>query len=92
VTRCNLCGIPLADSGTTGYCSERCLNWQFFGVPALKRDDFIAEIRRNQQRQTAPDGWTPPPAHPEFDKRFREEVTEALALLKDTCDKIRAHA
>jgi len=92
MTRCKLCGMPLDDAGATGYCSERCLHWSFFGVPALEEQPFLDEIRRNQGLRAAPDGWTPPPAYPEFDKRFREEVTEALALLKDTCDKIRAHA
>jgi len=80
----------MASSGVTGYCSERCLNWEFFGVPALKRDDFIAEIRRNQERQTAPKGWTPPPAYPGFGERFRKEVTEGIALVLKTRQDIEA--
>lgn len=90
--RCKLCGMPLDDPGVTGYCSERCLHWDFFGVPALKEKPFLKEIRRNQGLRTAPDGWAPPPAYPAFGERFRQEVTEALALLKETCGEIRTHA
>lgn len=92
MTRCDLCGIPLADDGETGYCSERCLHWSFFGVPALKQPEFLREIRRNQSLDTVPDGWTPPPAYPEFGDRFRSEVTEALALIKRECDRLRDDA
>jgi hypothetical protein len=84
--------MPLQNEGATGYCSERCLHWDFFGVPALKRDGFLQEMRRNQALTKAPDGWTPPPACPDFDEQFRKEVTEALALLKQECDRLRAHA
>lgn len=76
--------------GTTGFCSERCLQWSFFGVPALKEGDFIREIRHNQARKTENPEWTPPKAYPDlFSEEERKEIIEALALLKITCDAIR---
>jgi hypothetical protein len=88
MTRCDLCGLPMESEGQTGYCSERCLMWDFFGVPALKEDGFITEIRQNQRRQTVPDGWTPPEAYPALSGgTWQKEIREALALLKITCNE-----
>lgn len=91
MTRCNLCGMPMDSEGATGYCSPRCLNWEFFGVPALKEREFIREVRRNQNLHETPDGWTRPPAYPKLSDRFEREITEALALLKRSCDRLKAH-
>jgi hypothetical protein len=81
--------MPMRSEGETGYCSPRCLNWDFFGVPALKESDFIKEVRRNQALTETPDGWERPPAYPELGARFEKEITEALALLKNTCNSLR---
>jgi hypothetical protein len=77
------------EPGTTGYCSPRCLNWDFFGVPALKQDLFAREVRQNQDRKTAPNGWSPPPAYPELGDDWQREITEALALLEHSCTLLR---
>ena len=88
--RCDLCGLPMASEGVTGFCSERCLMWDFFGVPVLKTGDLIKEIRQNQQRQSVPNGWEPPPAYPALSGgRWQTEIREALALLRITCNDIR---
>ena len=78
--------------GETGYCSERCLHWDFFGVPALEEKSFLREMRRNQQLEEIPNGWTSPAAYPEFGEAFCHEVTRSLAVLKDSCDFLRTHA
>lgn len=84
--------MPMDSEGATGYCSPRCLNWDFFGVPVLEQSDFIKEVRRNQGLTETPDGWERPPAYPELGARFEKEITEALALLKSTCDRLKDHA
>ena len=78
--------------GETGYCSERCLHWDFFGVPELRKGHFLREMRHNQQLEQIPDGWAPPPAYPEFSEGFCRSVTNALAELKDACNLFKAHA
>lgn len=73
--------MPMPEEGATGFCSERCLNWDFFGVPALERDDFLSEIRENQRRTEMPDDWARPSAYPGLDDEFCREITEAIGLL-----------
>jgi len=81
----------MASEGATGFCSERCLMWDFFGVPALEVDDMISEIRENQRRQSVSAGWESAPAYPAFKGGWwKEEVREALALLRITCNDIRS--
>jgi len=85
LNRCSLCALPMEPVGQTPYCSERCLLWDTFGVPALKEDDLIAEMLRNQRRRKGPEDWTPQPAYPELDEyvAWRENkqlVIDAAAL------------
>lgn len=87
--RCDLCAAPLERQGQTEYCSERCLAWAFYGVPALKEDELVREIRKNQQRTTLPSDWQRPMPYPILGEKFQREIIEALALLKDTCNHIR---
>jgi hypothetical protein len=63
--------------------------WDFFGVPALKENDFVAEIRKNQRSTTA--GRTErPEAYPALSGGpWQKEIREALALLKMSCNEIR---
>jgi len=82
----------MPEPGQTGYCSERCLHWDFFGVPVLEEKSFLREMRRNQALEEIPDGWTPPPAYPGLSGDFCREVTRALAQLKESCDLLNAHA
>lgn len=91
MTRCELCGMPLDNPGRTGYCSERCLHYDFFGVPALKQEWFLREMRQNQQLRSVPPDWSKPTVYPELSNRWRKEVTEALALLKIECDRLKSH-
>ena len=86
--RCDFCGIPMDSEGATGYCSERCLMWDFFGVPALKEDDLVDEIRGNQN------------GHPRTEtvRAYSGLMTEdeerlvarALAELKFACGDLRS--
>lgn len=89
--RCDLCGLPMAQEGATGYCSERCLMWSFFGVPVLEEGNLIIEIRQNQRRQTVPNDWTPHEGYPALSGGpWQSEIREALALLRITCQEIRS--
>jgi hypothetical protein len=79
----------MQSEGATGYCSERCLMWDFFGVPVLEEDALISEIRQNQRQQTT-DRAERPKAYPALSGGpWQQEVREALALLKITCNEIR---
>lgn len=63
----------------TGYCSERCLLWSFFGVPALRRRTFLKEQRRNRALRAKPAGWTRPVAYPDLGSKPTEpELTRAV--------------
>jgi len=85
--RCDLCGLPMDDPGQTGYCSERCLHWDFFGVPALKENELVAEMRGNQNGSPR-EGR--PAAYPDlFTDEERRLITETLALLKIESDHLR---
>lgn len=86
--RCELCGVPMAKESATGYCSERCLMWDFFGVPALKEQDFIAEIRANQNGDPRTHSVEAYPGL--FTDEEERTIVEALALLKITCNEIRS--
>lgn len=79
------------EEGETGYCSPRCLQWDFFGVPALKQDEFLREMRRNQSRETVQTDWKPPKGYPALGDTFEKEATEALAVIKSICEEIRAN-
>lgn len=87
--RCKLCGAPLQGRGQTGYCSERCLAWDFFGVPTLKEGALVKEIRRNQQRDTLPDDWKRPMPYPGFGEEYQRTLVGALGALKQACDQVR---
>jgi hypothetical protein len=87
--RCPLCALPMGSEGATPYCSERCLLWDTFGVPALHEDALITEMLMNQRCQQAPDGWTARPAYPELDeyvawRENKEVVIRAAALTTST--------
>jgi hypothetical protein len=78
--RCDLCGVPMGESAT-GYCSERCLCWDFFGVPALKRQDFLEEMRANQRRRE-PTGRRPRTYEGLFTQEEERVLSDAIAHLK----------
>lgn len=86
--RCELCGIPMLTESETGYCSPRCLCWDFFGVPALKEKDFLKEMRANQHCQEprkkqmrAYDGL--------FEEEEEKVLVGAIAQIKMSCDLLR---
>lgn len=86
MTRCEFCGLPLAREGRVPYCSERCMTYDFFGVPALKQSEVMREIVANQRRREAPEGWTPKEAYPALRgyaawEEAREHIIESLALI-----------
>ena len=80
--RCAACFMPMGAPGKTGYCSERCLLWTFFGVPALHRREFAREQRVNRRRKTVPDDWTPPHAYPGVgDAKHEKEAAQSIYRL-----------
>lgn len=87
--RCDLCGAPLQRPGKTEFCSERCLAWSFFGVPALREEELIREIRKNQTTDELPSDWERPMPYPGFGKKFQGVIVDALAELRQTCNQIR---
>jgi len=87
--RCDLCGLPMASEGATGYCSERCLMWDFFGVPALKEDALVKEIRANQNGSPRKDSVR---AYPGLMTPGQEQtLAHLLGQLKITCDELRRY-
>jgi len=72
----------------TGYCSERCLMWDFFGVPRLKRDAFLKEMRGNQRGNPRTEEVR---AYPGLLTCSQEQnMARVLAQLKFVCDEIRS--
>jgi len=73
----------------TGYCSERCLMWDFFGAPALKEDALVKEIRANQNGRPRTESVR---AYPGLMTPEQEQsLAWVLGQLKITCDELRRY-
>jgi len=79
--------------GRVPFCSPRCLYWDFFGVPALKRKALRREIALNRYRDTVPDDYAPdaplPPGQDDTGREERSAITRALAMLHEKRDLLK---
>ena len=91
--RCDLCGCPLDSMGRVPFCSARCLYWDFFGVPALRRKALRREIALNRYRDAVPDDYAPdaplPAAGDVIGQEERIAITRALAMLHEKRDLLK---
>lgn len=84
MTRCTYCGLPMQTQGRTPFCSERCMMFDFYGVPILREKEMTRTVIRNTRRRTVPDGWTPPRAYPDLDiDAIRDAVATTYILDAD---------
>jgi len=78
----------MSEEGATGYCSERCLMWDFFGAPALKKTDLVKEMRANQNGDPRTE---PVRAYPGLLTEQQEQtLAQVIGRLKIVCDEIRS--
>jgi hypothetical protein len=81
-----MCALPLNGHGRIPHCSERCLWWDTFGVPALRRRELRRAIVLNSMTTTVSDTWTAPKAmakvrkHSNLAEALAGEITAAAAL------------
>jgi len=85
--RCKLCCVPLQRHGRTGYCSERCMVYDFFGVPALRQRAFLRYRAKNLQRMTVEDPQITD-AYPGLDGFPDGKIIRALALITEINQQI----
>ena len=91
IRRCQACHAPLPDEARLDYCSERCLLWSFFGVPALHRADFQREQVKNRRLTKPPERSEHPTAYPDLGPQRREPTaTRVIAELIQIRNEIQS--